>query len=106
MAAEPARRRHPKPLFADDARPIRDPLTDLLYRFDPVTAFVDDTGGELHALRHAFERIALDPLKEIFHFEGGDVDDAVEPLENVDPGRAVQRIRDRAAAQIAVAKMQ
>ena len=106
MAAKPAGRGDPKPLFADAASPIGDPLADFLYRFDPVAAFVDDAGGKLHAFRRPLERIALDPLKEIFYFEGGHVDDAVEPLENIDPGRAVQCVRYRPAAQIAVAEMQ
>ena len=43
----------PEPFLADNARPIGDALADFLGRFDPVAAFVDDAGGELHALRHS-----------------------------------------------------
>ena len=52
------------------------------------------------------ERVPFDPLEEIFDLEGRDVDDAVEALQNVHPRRAMQRVRDRPAAQIAVAEVQ
>ena len=52
------------------------------------------------------EGVALDPLEEVFDLEGGDVDDAVEALQNVHPRCAMQRVRNRPAAQIAVAEVQ
>ena len=75
-------------------------------RFDPIAAFVDDASRELHVFRHSLERLAFDPLEEVFDLECGDIDDAVEALQNVDPRRAVQRMRNRPSAEIAVAKMQ
>src|ERR1700759_2642028 len=90
MPPEAARRRYPQAFLADNARPVGDPLADLLDRLDPVAALVDDTGCKLHVSRHALERLPLDPLEKIFEFERRDINDAVEPLEDINPGRGVE----------------
>jgi hypothetical protein len=76
---------YPQSIFANDARPVRNSLTDLFHRFNPIAALIDDAGGQFHAFRHTLERFAFNPLKEILHFEGSDVDNTLEPLKNVYP---------------------
>ena len=87
-------------------RPVGDPLANFLDRLNPVAAFVDDARCKFHAFRHVLEGIALEILKEIFDLESSDIDHTLESLQDLHPRGAMQRVGDRPAAQVAVAKVQ
>src|SRR5215204_4659448 len=106
VAIEAAARGNPETLLADHARPVGDALANFLDGLDPVTRLVDDSGGERHVLRQSLEGLALLVLAEVLHLDDRDVDDPVEALENLDPGRAAQGRDARSPAQRAVADVE
>ena len=62
MATEAARRCEPEPLLTDHPGPIGRALAKLLDWLDPITALIDDTGGELDAPGHLAEGVAFEIL--------------------------------------------